>query len=97
MTPSFEIYTYMLLIGAYVTRSIYQQRSEKGLCKLHSSYSIFQEAQATYGNLLDQGGCSQSDQILRTAIEKRGFAISDELLKCFKQFSVFGTKQTTVL
>ena len=35
------------MLGAWVTRSIFQQRLEKGLCKLQSSYSSFSSFSCT--------------------------------------------------
>ena len=66
----------------------------------HAGFARYKEllkfpgsSQITYGY---RASYSQSDQVLQTAVMKRGSASFDELLKCFRQFSIFSTKRTTV-
>ena len=51
---------------------------------------------ATYGHLLDRASYGQSDQILQTAVKRRGFTSCDEQLKCVENSHFSTTDYCTV-
>ena len=58
------------MLGAYVRRSIFQQR-KKNTLQASTSYLMVQEAvlQVTSSHLLDRASYDRSHQILQTAVE----------------------------